>query len=59
MLGSFIDQVKEIVRGFINPEMIAKILGYLQKAQEILAKIIGYIIQAKDWLFNEVIKFFG
>ena len=53
-LGSFIDQIKDIIRGFISPEMIDKILGYFQKAQEFLAKIIEYLIQAKDWIFGQV-----
>lgn len=59
MLGSFIDKIKEIIQGFISPEMIDKILGYLQKAQDILAKIIEYLIQAKDWIFSQIMRLFG
>ena len=59
MLGSFIDQVKDIIKGFITPEMIDKILGYLQKSQEIIAKIIEYLIQAKDWIYGQFMSFFG
>ena len=59
MLGSFIDKIKEIIQGFISPDMIDKILGYLQKAQDVLAKIIEYLIQAKDWIFNQVMRLFG
>lgn len=59
MLGNFIDKIKEIIQGFITPEMIDKILGYLQKAQDVIAKVIEYLIQAKDWIFNQVMRLFG
>ena len=58
MLDNFIEQIKAFLQTFISPEMIDKVLGYLQKAQDALAKIIEYLIQAKDWLFNQVMRLF-
>ena len=55
----FMGKIKGLIQRFITSEMIDKILGYLQKAQEILAKIIEHLIQAKDWIYNQVMRLFG
>lgn len=59
MFEVILDKIKEILARFITPEMIDKILGYLQKVQEIIDKIVGYLIQVKEWLFEVVNKFYG
>ncbi len=54
-----LDKIKEIIQRFITSEMIDKILGYLQKAQEIIAKIIEHLIQFKEWIYSQVMRLFG